>query len=162
MRDSCPGRLETTAEGRPWSSVRAHIDAADDGLVTVGLPSNLETRFPEWEIYGSDVMLRFRTRFQRDLIFTEMVAIASNSLETVRAAVAADVPKPLLPDPWPPYPVSDILDSKRLGALKMKLSIGISGVENLSSSELLGLIDARFPERVAASRPWLRCQTQQS
>jgi hypothetical protein len=109
----------------------------------------VETRFPEWETYGSDVTLRFRTRFHKDLIFTEMVAMPSNSLETVRAAVAAQVPKPLLPDPWPPYPVSDLLDSKRLGALKMKLSIGITGVDKLSSSELLTLIDIRFPERAS-------------
>ena len=79
-----------------------------------------------------------------------MVAMPSNSLETVRAAVAAQVPKPFLPDPRPPYPVSDFLDSKRLGALKMKLSIGITGVEKLSSSELLTLIDTRFPERASA------------
>ena len=31
----------------------------------------------------------------------------------------------------------------------MKLSIGITGVEELSSSELLTLIDTRFPERAS-------------
>lgn len=96
------------------------------------------------------VMIRYRTRFHRDIIYSKLSTNPSMSLDDIATAISINTPREFLPQPWPPLSLNDIVSLSSVALIKMKAieNVGVH-LPEVHASLLTDLISHRFPERLS-------------
>lgn len=103
----------------------------------------------ESELTGTQVvMVRYRTRFHRDIVYSNLSTNPAVSQKDVATAVAINDPEKFLPQPWPPLALSDSASIMLVSLIKMRSSVNVGlHLPEAHSALLATLISYRFPAR---------------
>jgi hypothetical protein len=96
------------------------------------------------------IMVRYRTRFHRDVIYSKYSMNPNKSFEEISASVALNDPARFLPQPWPPLPITDRRSLLIASIAKMKAIVNVGLQAPAGNTALLTQhIDEHFPMRQA-------------
>jgi hypothetical protein len=95
-------------------------------------------------------MVRYRTRFHKDIIYSQLNTNPDKSFADLSAAVAINEPARFLPQPWPPILITDESTLTIVALIKMKdiVNIGL-GLPAAHSALLTDFISRKFPKRLS-------------
>jgi hypothetical protein len=94
------------------------------------------------------MIVRYRTRFHRDIMFSSVSTNPAKSLEQIASAVAINQPSEFLPQPWPPMSLRDEESLRAVSLIKMKAIVKVGlRLPEVHSALLSKLISHRFPKR---------------
>jgi hypothetical protein len=109
------------------------------------------------------VMVRYRIRFHREIIYSHLSTNPSMSQEEIAAAVAINRPADFLPQPWPPLSLDDRKSILSVSLIKMKAVVNVGlRLPEAPSALLTKVISGRFPNLASipsTSSAIMTCET---
>lgn len=96
------------------------------------------------------VMVRYRARFHRDLIYSDLALNPTATQEDLAAAAAVNEPSEFLPQPWPPLALNNAKSLAIVSVIKMKMCVNVEARLPAVHAEVLrDVISHRFPEQAS-------------